>query len=109
MSFALMIMIASLLPSYFYFDFSSSIILGISIFTLLYSLADTPLVKSNMMKYIIVLLSAPMGLIFGVSSYAQKTSEIEISRISNSTTLMALSFMIIAITFNDKKTKDDES
>ena len=99
-SFALAIMFLSFLPSFFAIDFSNSIILGISVFTLLYTLADTPLIKSSTMKSFTVILSCPVGLIIGFSSYISDYSETEIVRITNSTTLMALGLMIFAITFN---------
>lgn len=107
-SFVLAIMFLSLLPSLFAVDFSNSAILGISVFTLLYTLADTPLIKSSSWKGVVVLLSCPVGLIVGFSSYINNTSEIEIVRVTNSTTLMALGLMICALTFNENSNNHKE-
>lgn len=107
-SISLMIMLFGILPTFLKIDVSNHIILGISIFTFLYSLAESPLLKKEFSKVFVTLSSAPFGLILAAISYSIQIEEIKIIRVTNSITLITLGIMIFTITLNENFTDNNE-
>jgi len=105
------------------FTIPSTYILGISTFTMIYSIIDlitkddVPMFKTKVVKTRVkvfgTILSAPFAFFITFLAVTFNTSEAEIARQSNSYTLIALSLLLISVsaqaTWNHQKNEESSN